>query len=92
MKTEAEIRLALRQWVLKNSNKISAEDLGDDTAIIEQRIITSLQIMDLILFIETLTNCPIEVDSLKPGTFRNLNTIYKGFFHGDDDDRSAKES
>lgn len=87
MKSEAEIRLALRQWVLKNSNKIAAGDLSDDTAIIEQRIITSLQIMDLILFIETLTNCPIEVDSLKPGAFRNLNTIYKSFFQKECDGR-----
>jgi hypothetical protein len=85
MRTEAEIRLALRQWVLKNGHKIAAEDLSDDTAIIEQRIITSLQIMDLILFIETLTGRAIEVDSLKPGAFGNLNAIYKSFFQGEHD-------
>ncbi len=87
MKTEAEVREALRQWVLTNSAKIGPAVLTDDTALIEQRIIKSVQIMDLILFIERLRDRSIEVDSLKPGTFRNIHTIYDNFFAGGDHGR-----
>ena len=83
MKPEAEIRQALRDWVLKTSGKIKPEELTDETAIIEQRIISSLQIMDLILFLEQQTGQPIDVTQLKPGVFRNISVIYRNFFQGD---------
>lgn len=78
-KTEAEFRQALRQWILQKNGKIKVEDLADDTAIIEQRIVTSLQLMDLILNLEKLTGNPIDVEQLKPGVFRSIDSIYKNF-------------
>lgn len=78
MRTEDEIRRALRQWIYACS-KHSAE-LTDATPIIEQRIITSLQVMDLILYIEKLRGRRIEMDDLKPGVFRDINAIYESFF------------
>lgn len=80
MKTEAEIRQALRDWVVRTNGKIKAEELSDETPIIEQRIISSLQITDLILFIEKLTGQSIDVEKLKVGVFRNINAIYRNFF------------
>ena len=82
MKAEAEIRQALREWVIKTSGKIKPEELTDETPIIEQRIISSLQIMDLILFLEQQTGQPIDVTQLKPGVFRNISVIYRNFFQG----------
>ncbi|HVF89064.1 MAG TPA: hypothetical protein VNH22_03285 [Blastocatellia bacterium] len=81
MKTEAEIKHALREWIAGTSGKIDARNLSDETPIVEQRIISSLQVMDLILFLERLSNRPIEIDRLKPGVFRDINSIYSGFFH-----------
>jgi acyl carrier protein len=78
--TEAETKEALKEWVAKSNKKIKAEDLGDDTPIIEQRYITSLQVMDLILQIEKMTGKPVDVEQLKPGTFKSINTIYENFF------------
>ena len=49
MMTEAEIRQKLREWVVRQSGKIRPEELADDTAIIEKRIIKSVRIPDLIL-------------------------------------------
>ena len=92
MKTEPEIRQALREWVLKNSSKIETNELNDNTPLIEQRIIKSVQIMDLILFIEKLRDRSIEVDSLKPGTFRNIDAIYNNFFAGDDNGHRTANS
>ena len=80
MRTETEIREALREWIVKTSGKIQREQLNDETPIIEQRIISSLQVMDLIFFIEKLSNKSIEVESLKVGVFRNINAIYDNFF------------
>ena len=80
MRTETEIRQALREWIIKTNGKIRLEQLNDETPIIEQRIISSLQVMDLIFFIEKLSNKSIEVESLKVGVFRNINAIYDTFF------------
>ena len=80
MTHEIEIRDALRAWIVKTNGKIQHDQLDDETPIIEQRIITSLQVMDLILFLEKLSNRSIEVDTLKVGVFRNINSIYDAFF------------
>lgn len=80
--TEAEVRQALRDWVIKTSKKIALDELDDNTPIVEQRIISSLQIMDLILFIEKLSKKSIDVESLKPGVFKNIDSIYHNFFEG----------
>ena len=87
MKTEPEIRQALRDWVVKTNGKIGPDRVSDQTAIIEQRIINSLHIMDLILFIEKESGRSIDVRQLKVGVFRNIDTIYKNFFQGVDDGR-----
>lgn len=78
MRSENEIRQALRQWICACSKHPA--DLTDATPIVEQRIITSLQVMDLILYIERLRGKRIEMDDLKPGVFRDINTIYESFF------------
>jgi acyl carrier protein len=80
MNAGTRVRSALRDWVIENSGKLKAEELTDETPIIEQRIISSLQVMDLILFIEKLAGKPIEVDRLKPGAFRNISSIQRNFF------------
>lgn len=79
MKTETEFRKSLREWIVAKNGKIKEADLQDDTAIIETRIITSLQLMDLILYLEKLTGSPVDVEQLKPGVFRNIDTIYNNF-------------
>ena len=80
MRTEEEIRRSLRDWIAKTNGKVRPEDLSDQTPIIEQRIISSLQVMDLIFFLEQLSGRSIEVDDLKPGVFRDIDTIYQSFF------------
>jgi hypothetical protein len=43
--------------------------------------------MDLIIFLERLSNKTVEVEDLKPGVFRDINSIYRTFFKGDRIDR-----
>ena len=47
---------------------------------IKLTVITSLQVMDLIFFLEQLSGKLIEVDDLKPGVFRDIDTSYHKFF------------
>jgi acyl carrier protein len=80
MKTENEIRQSLREWIVKTNGKIRIEDLNDDTPIIERRIISSLQLTDLILMLEKLSDNMIDIEMLRPGAFRDINAIYENFF------------
>ena len=72
-------REALRDWVVAVGKRICREELRDDTPLLENRIITSLQVMDLILYIETLTGRAVDVEHLKPGLFRDIDTISRHF-------------
>ena len=80
MSPAPEVKQALREWVALKSGKVRSEDLDDETPILEQRIITSLQVMDLILHIEKLTGKAIDVEKLSRGSFRNVDAIYQNFF------------
>jgi len=85
MKTEAEIRRALREWIVQTNGKIRPEELNDETPLLERRILSSLQVMDLILFIEKLSNKFIDVEQLKAGVFRDIHAIYRNFFESSGD-------
>lgn len=77
------IRESLRSWITERSRKSLPSPLLDDTALIEQGILSSVQVMDVILLIERMRNRPVEVDELKPGSFRDINSIVSTFFRGE---------
>lgn len=76
-----QIKGELRRWVAMKNGKVTPESLTDRTPIIEQRILSSLHVMELLLLIERLSGKPVEVDRLQPGSFRDIETIYQSFFH-----------
>lgn len=71
-------RERLREWVIRGG-RIRREDLRDDTPLIERRVITSLQVMDLILLIEDLGGRRVDVAQLTPGLFKDIDTICRNF-------------
>jgi len=71
-------RERLREWVIRGG-RIRREELRDDTPLLESRVITSLQLLDLILLIEELAGRPVDIARLKPGLFRDLDTICRNF-------------
>lgn len=79
MKTEPEVRQALRDWVIMKNGKITSAELTDQTLIVKERIISSVQVMDLIFLLEELRGKPIDVTKLKVGVFQNIDTIYENF-------------
>ncbi len=80
MKSESQIRCALREWVVQASGQVAAEDVDDETPIIERRILRSAQVVDLILYLEELRGCAIDVEQLAAGAFRSIDAIYASFF------------
>lgn len=80
MNNGVQIRQALRDWIVANSGKVVPEELTGATPIIERRIISSVQVMDLILFLEQLGGKPIDVERLEPGAFHSIEAIVRGFF------------
>ena len=77
---EQEIKQKLRDWVLRKTENKKLEGFNDETKIIERRIISSVQLMDLIMFLEFLKDEPINVTQLKPGAFNSVNSIHESFF------------
>lgn len=77
--SEDEARRALRSWVRDRSPAPALEGFDDQTPLIASRLITSLQITDLLLFIEELRGAPLDPASLRPGVFRDIDTIYARF-------------
>jgi len=77
---EAEVRQALRQWVKARASGPAVAALDDRTPLIASRLITSLQVTDLLLLIEELREASIDPSSLRPGVFTDIDTIYATFF------------
>ena len=76
---DCEKKTALRHWILERNTTIRAQELADDTPILKERILTSLQIMDLVLFLEELGKRTIKSESLRPGAFDTVDAIYENF-------------
>ena len=72
------IREKLRAFVL-DSTESAIADLTDQTHLFENGILKSIQVMDLILFVEEISGQEIDVEGLKPGAFKDIDTIIKNF-------------
>jgi acyl carrier protein len=71
-------RQRLREWIIR-TGRIAPGELADDTPLLEKRVIGSLQLMELVLFVESLTGKPIDVERLTPGGLRDVDTICRNF-------------
>ena len=78
-----DTRDALRQWIAGVSDKTTPENLADDTLLFRDGILKSIQISDLILYIEELAGRAVDVEQIKPGVFRDIDTIYRSFLAHD---------
>ena len=79
MSRSDDARESLRAWIAKRNGRIPAREIADDTPLIEQRILKSLDTLDLIVFLERLRGAPIEIEDLKIGVFRDVDTIVRTF-------------
>jgi acyl carrier protein len=77
---EAQVREQLRGWILRRSQSKATKELKDDTPILESGLLSSLDVVELILFIESLLGTEVNVDDIEPEVLTNVSTIYEGFF------------
>jgi acyl carrier protein len=78
---ELELRRCLRQWIVNRSKKkVNPHELRDDTPLVEQGILSSLDVTAFVLYIESLRGEEVDPDDLEPEVFENVETIWAKFF------------
>ena len=73
----------LRAWIVANGQRVDDASLRDDTPLLEQRILTSLQLAELLLFLEELRARPVELEGLTGAAFRDLASMMRAFLPED---------
>jgi acyl carrier protein len=76
---EQAVRAQLRNWVVLHAKRPVAE-LSDETRIIDEGILSSLDVVELVLYIESLRGAPIDPDALDPHAFTTVSALYQTFF------------
>lgn len=59
---------------------IDLDAIGDDTPLLEDRVITSFDVLDLLLHLERASGRALGRRHLRSGSFRDLRTIARLFF------------
>lgn len=78
--SEAEIRTRLRGWILERSGAAEDRLASDDLPILEEGLLSSLDIVEFVLFIESLRGQEVDIEAIDPEVFTNIDTLYKAFF------------
>jgi acyl carrier protein len=77
---ENDIRTKLRSWILKHAKTPPGDGFSDQTKILEEGILSSLDIVEFVLFIESLRGEDIDVDDIDPQVFTSIDTLHAAFF------------
>jgi acyl carrier protein len=78
---DAATRAKLEQWI-RDHAKTSVGAITGDTPLLEKGILSSLDIVELVLFIESLRGDEVDPDTIEPDTFQSLDAMMAGFFGG----------
>ena len=77
--TEEDAKSELRGWILERAQAGPDTKLENDTPVLEEGLLSSLDVVELILFIESLKGDEVDVDDIEPESFRDVDTIYASF-------------
>jgi acyl carrier protein len=77
---EHEVRAKLRDWIAKHAKKPLTADFSDRSPVLELGILSSLDIVEFVLFIESLRGDELDPDHIQPEAFANVDTLYSAFF------------
>ena len=64
---------------------VDLDAVADDTPLLKERVITSFDVLDLILHLEQASGQAINRTQLAPGSFRDIATIAGVFFGAEKD-------
>jgi acyl carrier protein len=76
---EAVYRM-LREWIHAANPAAGALDVEPETDLIRSGILESLQVVELVLFLERWTGREILTEHLNPDSFMTLYSIFLNFF------------
>lgn len=79
---EPEIRRQLRDWILTRTKNPPTGEFTDATQILEEGILSSLDVVEFVLYIESLRGDEVDVDDIEPEVFTSIDTLYQAFFTG----------
>jgi acyl carrier protein len=77
---ESEVRTKLREWILKHAKTPPKAEFSDATPILADGILSSLDIVEFVLYIESLRGEDIDVDAIEQDAFTSVNALYEAFF------------
>lgn len=80
MNQETQIKADLKNWIVQCKSGLTVEQIQDETPLIAQKYISSVQVLDLILFVESLGAKDLDPSKLTPQSFQTVNSIYQNFF------------
>jgi acyl carrier protein len=76
---EAEVRRQLKSWIVDHA-KSAVTQLADDTRILDEGILSSLDIVEFVLYIESLRGQEVNVEDIEPEVFTSVDSLYAAFF------------
>jgi acyl carrier protein len=77
---EKRIRQDLREWILDRSGAPAERLSRDDMPILEEGLLSSLDVVEFILFIESLREAEVDVEAIEPDVFTSIDTLVEAFF------------
>jgi clorobiocin biosynthesis protein CloN5 len=77
---EPEVRAKLRDWIAKHAKRPLGAEFDDRTPVLELGILSSLDIVEFVLYIESLRGDELDPDRIQPEAFNNVDTLYSAFF------------
>jgi acyl carrier protein len=77
---ESEIIGQLRDWILERAGADSDRLTDNEMPILDEGLLSSLDIVEFILFIESLREEEVDIENIEPEVFTNLRTLYDAFF------------
>ena len=77
---ESDVRSKLRDWILKHAKTPPGAGFNDQTPLLEDGILSSLDIVVFVLFIESLRGEDVDVDDIEPEVFTSIDSLHAAFF------------
>jgi len=77
---EPQIIEELRSWILERASAPADRLTSDEMPILDEGLLSSLDIVEFILFIESLRGEEVDIENIEPEVFTNLRTLYEAFF------------
>ena len=77
---EKSIRDELRMWILDRAGAEADRLSGGDQPILDEGLLSSLDIVEFILFIESVREEEVDIEAIEPEVFDCIDTLIEAFF------------